>query len=154
MCHFIPAADRAKKGEKRGLIKTALNRYWAKHAPNDILFATETTFRLNEDSFVEPDFVFYRRSNGLAGLNPTTALLAVEVADASLSYDLGRKAKIYAGVGVRALWVVNATRLVTTIHRCPTEQGYTDKTDVPPTSELRPDFADELTVVLNTLELI
>ena len=39
--------------------------------------------------------MFFRRADGLAALSPATALLAVEVADTSLAYDLDRKTRIY-----------------------------------------------------------
>ena len=142
------------KGIRHELLKSALNIYWAQRLPHAIRFSTETTFHLNEDSYVEPDFVFYRRADGLAKLSPLTALLAVEVADTSLSYDLGRKARIYATVGVRELWVMNADKLVAHIHCNPTPDGYADKTKVQPRKQLVPDFAPELAVVLDQLELV
>ena len=37
-------------------------------------------------------------------------LLAIEVADTSLSYDLGCKPRIYAQYGIEELWVINATK--------------------------------------------
>ena len=141
------------KGIRHELLKTALNLYWAQRPPQPIRFSTETTFHLNEDSYVEPDFVFYRRADGLAGLTPQTALLAVEVADSSLSYDLGRKAGIYAGVGVAEMWVVHAERLTTHIHRQPSPQGYLEKVAIRSDAPLIPSFAPELTVVLADLEL-
>jgi Uma2 family endonuclease len=44
----------------------------------------------------------------------------VEVADSSLSYDLGRKAQIFAALGVRDYWAIDALRMITHIHRLPT----------------------------------
>lgn len=42
-------------------------------------------------------------------------LLAVEVADSSLDYDLNRKPLIYAAFGVPELWVIDSARRV--VHR-------------------------------------
>src|SRR5262245_42517785 len=42
------------KGYQHELLKSALTRYWAKILPADLLFTTETTFRLSEDTFLEP----------------------------------------------------------------------------------------------------
>ena len=139
------------KGIRHELLKVALNRFWAKRAPDDIMFAGETTFRMSDDTYVEPDFVFYRRAEGLAGLKPQTALLAVEVADSSLGYDLGRKARLYAAFAVRELWVMNAVSLITTIHRRPGIEGYTEVREVAGTEPLAPDFAPGLSVTLETL---
>jgi Uma2 family endonuclease len=51
-------------------------------------------------------------------------LLAVEVADTSLDYDLGAKARLYAIHGVTELWVVNARRRTTAVHAGPTPDGW------------------------------
>jgi Uma2 family endonuclease len=142
------------RGIRHELLKTALIRHWVRAAPDHILLAPETTFRMSEDTFVEPDFVFYRRSDGLAALSPRTALLAVEVADTTLGFDLGRKARLYANFGVRELWVIEANQLTTHIHRAPGIDGYTQISKVNGDERLVPDFAPELAVVLNELELI
>ncbi len=110
---------KSPKGIHHELLKSALNRYWSKIAPDDLFFTTETTFRLSVDTFLEPDFVFYSKAAGLQGLNAETALLAVEVANTSLGYDLGTKAKLYAAFGIKELWVIHAVKLETHIHREP-----------------------------------
>ncbi|MDP3899201.1 MAG: Uma2 family endonuclease [Mesorhizobium sp.] len=112
------------KGIQHEVLKTALNLHFAANRPADIVFAQETTFRLSEDSFVEPDFIFFRKADGLAALDPRTALLAVEIADSSLRWDLGRKALIYAQFGIPELWVIDAVRRVTHVHRAPRLEGY------------------------------
>jgi Uma2 family endonuclease len=117
------------KGIQHETLKVALNLYLATNLPEGILFAQETTFRLSEDSFVEPDFIFFRKSDGLAALKPRTALLAIEVADTSLSWDLGRKALIYAHCGVPELWVIDAVARATHVHRAPCIEGYTTLVD-------------------------
>ena len=85
---------------------------------------TETTFRLSEDTFLEPDFVVFERASGLEGLTGDTCLLAIEIGVASLGYDRGRKAAIYAAFGVRELWVIDGRRLTTQVFRTPEGNGY------------------------------
>ena len=46
--------------------------------------AQETTFRLSEDTYLEPDVVIYPRASGLQGLSGASVLLVVEIADSSL----------------------------------------------------------------------
>ncbi len=46
-------------------------------------------------------------------------ILAIEVALTTLGYDLGRKARLYATYGVQELWVVDAARNCTHVHRNP-----------------------------------
>ena len=142
------------KGFRHELLKAALNRYWSRRLPDDIFLITETTFRMSEDTFLEPDFVFYRRSDGLLNLNPATALLVVEVSDSTLWFDRGRKARIYAAFGVRELWVINAETLLTRVFREPGLDGYQKAPDISATDALVPEFAPALSVRLADLELI
>ena len=96
------------KGNRHEVLKSELQRYWFPLvATRDISLVTETTLRYAPDSFLEPDFIFWPRSISLAEISCPTTLLLVEVADSSMAYDTGRKARIYAGLGLREYWVVN-----------------------------------------------
>jgi Uma2 family endonuclease len=141
------------KGNRHEILKVALNLYWARRLPEDLLFATETTFRLSPDTYLEPDFVFYPKAVGIKGLTAATARLVVEIADSSLSYDLGRKAALYAAFGVAELWVIDATKLEARIHRGPTPAGYETNVDLSPQQSLVAEFAPVLSVKLRELEL-
>ncbi len=141
------------KGNRHEVLKIALNVYWARRLPRNLQFATETTFRLTPDTYLEPDFVFYPTTAGIKGLDASTTLLVVEVSDSSLSYDLGRKAALYAGFGIKELWVVDAVKLTTRIHRDPTPTGYSAILDLPPDARLVPEFDPALSVTLGDLEL-
>src|SRR5215475_1788457 len=142
------------KGIRHERVKGTLAEYWYRRLPPHIGLVPETTFRLDEDTFVEPDFVFFKKAHGLAALKPETCLLAVEVADSSLLYDLNRKARIYATFAVREVWVINAQTLAIHVHRLPGLEGYKDKREVAPHAALVPEFAPSLAVTLGTLELI
>lgn len=141
------------KGNHHEVLKSALTIYWAGQLPEDLVFVTETTFRLNEDTYLEPDFVFYPKEGGWKGLNAGTARLVVEIADSSIYYDLGRKAALYAGFGIAELWVINAVKLETRTHRIPTLTGYRAVEDWPAHHRLVPHLAPDLAVVLSELEL-
>jgi Uma2 family endonuclease len=142
------------KGDRHELLKISLTNFWVKRIPDDLRLAPETTFRLDEDTFLEPDFVFYRTSTGLVNLRPENALLTVELSDSSLGYDLGRKARLYASFGIRELWVMDAVKLVTHIHRRPGIEGYEEKTTASPDDLLTPSFAPQLAVALGSLTLV
>ncbi len=73
------------KGNQHEIVKTALTLYWSRALPPDLLFTTETTFRLSPDTYLEPDFVFYSKATGIRGLNAETARLVVEIADFEVS---------------------------------------------------------------------
>ena len=119
------------KGIRHERLKTFVNRELARQLPDDLAFTPETTFRLSDDTFLEPDFVVYDKAVGLKGLNGATCLLAIEIADTSLAWDRGRKAAIYAAFGVAELWVVDAKRLETRVHLEPLPTGYRLVTDRP-----------------------
>lgn len=141
------------KGIQHEILKTALNLYWARRLPSQVMLTTETTFRLSTDTYLEPDFVFYDKATGIKGLNGSTAHLVVEIADTSFAYDMGRKAGLYASFGIRELWVIHAVRLETRIHREPSLTGYQSAVDLPADQPLKPICAPELTVTLAELEL-
>ena len=97
--------------------------------------------------------MFYPKASGITGLSAGTARLVVEVANSSLAYDLGLKAKLYAGFGIAELWVINAVTLQTRIHRDPTPTGYRTIADLPPRERLVPLLEPSLAVTLSELEL-
>ena len=112
------------KGNRHEVVKIALLRRWYKSAPDNIEIAPETTFRLSEDTYLEPDIVVFDRLKGLSHLSGEGVFLVVEISDSSFRYDIGRKAALYASFGVRELWVIDAVRLVTRVFRAPSAQGY------------------------------
>ena len=112
------------KGNRHERVKIELFDFWVRARPDGYRLAPETTFRLSEDTYLEPDLVVYETASGLKGLTGGSALLVVEISDSSLRYDMGRKAALYAGFGVRDLWVIDAVRLVTQVFRTPTAKGY------------------------------
>jgi Uma2 family endonuclease len=142
------------KGIRHEVIRMALQRRWYKLTPDDIDLATETTFRLSEDTYLEPDVVVHSRATGLRALTGAAALLVVEIADSSLRYDMGRKAALYASFGVRELWVIDAVRLTARVFRGPSAEGYRDTRDFGAADRLVPLFAAEAFALrLDELEL-
>ena len=51
--------------------------------------------------------------------HPTTALLIVEVSEATLSYDRRRKGSLYARAGIADYWIVNLNRSQLEVYRQP-----------------------------------
>ncbi|WP_306120194.1 MULTISPECIES: Uma2 family endonuclease [unclassified Roseitalea] len=112
------------KGIRHERFKAWLNRQLVKGLPDQLMTIPETTLYLSDDTFIEPDFVVYPADSGLEKLSPETCLLAVEIADSSLAYDLGRKARLYAEFGIGELWVVDVNAMAVTIHRDPADGAY------------------------------
>jgi Uma2 family endonuclease len=142
------------KGNQHEVVKTALLDLWYRVRPNEVRLTPETTFRLSEDTYLEPDVVIYPRYIELKNLAAANALLVVEIADSSLRYDMGRKAALYASFGVRELWVVDAVKLTARLFCDPAPEGYRETRDFGPSDRLAPLFApDAFALRLDELEL-
>jgi Uma2 family endonuclease len=126
------------KGSRHEIIKVAITLLWGRRCPDDFAFGVEAGLRLNRHNYVEPDFIVFPRAIRVSDVKGPDVLLAVEVADSSLSYDLDRKPLIYAQFGVRELWVVDAKREVVhrRAHLC--EGRYTTESKHPASERLVP----------------
>ena len=143
------------KGIRHEILKIALNRRWMKLCPEDLQIAPETTFRLSEDTYLEPDFVVYPTDIGLVGIRGENVLLVVEVADTSTRYDRGRKAKLYAEFGIRELWAIDAVKMTTRVFRQPSAEGYAETQDFTASEMLTPLLAPEVFALrLGELKLV
>jgi Uma2 family endonuclease len=111
------------KGNQHEVIKAALNRILARHAPDELRLAIETSLYLNERTFVEPDLCLYPKRIMPEDVKGGDVLLAIEVAGTSMPYDRGLKAKIYAQHGVAELWVVDTSTRDTWVHQRPDADG-------------------------------
>src|SRR5271170_2111231 len=131
------------KGNHHEVLKIALLDRWYRARPEHVRLAPETTFRLSEDTYLEPDIVIYPAESGLRALSQSNVLLVVEIADSSLRYDIGRKAALYASFGVRELWVIDAVRLTTRVFRDPSADGYRDAQDFSAPNRVVPLLAPE-----------
>ena len=56
------------KGNHHEVLKVALLRRWFRAAPDEIEVAPETTFRLSDDTYLEPDVVIFPGAVGLSGI--------------------------------------------------------------------------------------
>ena len=141
------------KGNHHEALKVALMDRWFRCRTDDVMIAPETTFRLSIDTYLEPDVVIFPRAVGIAGLNAANALLVVEIADSSLRYDRGRKAKLYAGFGIKELWVIDAVKKTVRVHLKPTANGYGETRDFAHGDLATPTFApDVFALRLSALE--
>lgn len=119
------------KGARHELVKADLNEHFQAIRARDIRIVPETTLRLDDKSFVEPDFCVFPRSVLPGDMRGHDVLLAVEIADTSLAYDRGRKIGVYAAFGIPEVWVIDANRLATYVHRDLGAEGYRTRTEHP-----------------------
>lgn len=93
------------------------------------LVRVQSPVRMGPSSVPEPDLALLRvRESGYREHHPGAGdlLLAVEVSDGSLDFDLGRKARLYARHGVPELWVVDVGGRRIVVHREAREDGYVE----------------------------
>ena len=75
---------------------------------------------LDDESEPEPDLVVVPgRPDNYRGSHPHRPVLAIEVAESSLSFDRGQKGSLYARAGVQDYWIVNLVDGVLEIYRDP-----------------------------------
>jgi len=141
------------KGARHEVVKIELNRHLQRAVPDDLQVAPETTLRLDEKSFIEPDFVVFPRSVAVEDLRGHHVLLAIEVADSSLRYDLGRKIGIYAAWGIAEVWVIEAETLVTHVFRKLGAEGYRERIRAKPDETLAGALVPQVQVNLAALGL-
>ncbi len=124
------------KGGRHERLKVELNWHFQRTAPTAFWIAPETTLRLDEKSFLEPDFCVFPRSILPGDMRGHDVLLAIEIADTSLAYDRGRKLGVYAAFGIPEVWVINAASLVTHVHRGLGAEGFRTVLDVGPDGDV------------------
>jgi len=141
------------KGGRHEMVKVELNRHLQRTIAEALSVAQETTLRLDELNFVEPDFCVFPRSIFPGDLRGDHVLLAVEIADSSLDYDLGRKVGYYAAFGIPEVWVIDAKTLVTHVHRRLGAGGYEQVSAVGPSETLTAVRAPSVSFSLEALGL-
>ena len=147
---FVPMSA---KGSRHEAIKAAIVVRWGRVCPDGFLFVPETGLRLDPLNYLEPDFIVVSRAKRLAETRGPDVLLAVEVADSSLDYDLRRKPLVYAAFGVLELWVIDAARRIVHRHDGVHVDGYGRVEAVDATTRLAPRHApDAFAFALDALE--
>lgn len=92
-----------------------------------------------ESSEPEPDIAVVAGSaRDYLGSHPKTALLVVEVSDATLSIDRTRKSLIYAQAGIPEYWIVNLKARQLEVRRNPTAKGYSSTQTLSDQDEVSP----------------
>lgn len=141
------------KGGRHEMVKMDLNRHFQRSISDAINIVPETTLRLDEKTFLEPDFCVFRRDLMPGDMRGPDVLLAIEVADSSLAYDRGRKISIYAAFGIPEVWVIDANRMVTHVHRDLGAAGYAVRFEASPQETLSALAAPSVSMNLTALGL-
>ncbi|MET0194908.1 MAG: Uma2 family endonuclease [Hyphomicrobiaceae bacterium] len=125
------------KGNRHEIVRGAIHNWLRRNLPDEVDYHTEPGWRV-DGNYCEPDFLIGRAGCNPTSISPKDVMLLIEVAHHSLKLDTTIKAGMYAALGVREHWVVNARTLATKVHRDPSGKGYGSIIDVKPNKALVP----------------
>lgn len=104
------------------------------------------------DSQPAPDVVWAEPRSYFQQLpQPEDLLLLVEVADSSLSFDLGEKQPLYGAAGIRDYWVVDIPGRMVHVFRDPCAHGYQTHTTCSVSDTLSPLLAAGISLPVSEL---
>ena len=113
---------------------------------------TQGTMQLAERSGPEPDLVILRaQTSRRRRPRPADALLVVEVANTSLSYDRRTKAVIYARAGIPEYWIVDLNDERIDVYTEPSEIGYRALRVYGRGEQIGPEFSADLRVDVSAI---
>lgn len=108
-----------------------LMRFFIETLPRSYAVAPSPSLFLSERVTLEPDICIYGQDIDSADVRGPDILLAIEVSDSTLRYDMGKKARLYAAHGVRDYWVIDLNGGTVHCHAGPGEDGYPPPRAVP-----------------------
>ena len=131
-----------------------LEEWFHARLPRSARVMMELGWRPDESTYCEPDLiVFPRRIRSFSKVPAAEVLLLIEVAESTLKYDLTTKALLYAGLGVREYWVVDAIGHSVIVHRDPGPDGYRRRRRHASGQLLRPHLLPEIALRLDHLDV-
>jgi Uma2 family endonuclease len=116
--------DMAAEGGRHTDWVYAFLRFLSANLAEDFVIVPGSTLRLSMESGPKPDWWVFAASLDTEAVRGPDVLLAIEVADTTLAYDLGPKAELYARHGIRDYWVVDVAARQLYVHRQPAEAGF------------------------------
>lgn len=118
----------------------------------DYYVRIQSPLSLGEDSAPEPDLAVVPGTiEDYDHSHPATALLVVEVADESLSYDRKRKVPLYARHGIPELWLVNLKTRSLEIYRTPVDGAYQSRSELRGGDQVSPLVRPEVSIAVAEL---
>jgi Uma2 family endonuclease len=136
----------APEMSRHAQMKARLARWFGRRIDDKPEVGNDITVKLGDNGLFEADVLIWRPVRQGKFIPLSNALLAIEVADTTLSSDLAIKAPDYGRAGLADLWVVDVSMRVTHVHRGPTKEGggYRDRTEIAFDAPVSPLFAADL----------
>ena len=143
---IVPMAAKETAHEN---VRGALLDWLVDHLPKYVRFREELGWRADGATYCEPDFLIFARGvKDVSRIPAAQVLLAIEISDTTLRKDLRTKAALYARLGVREYWVVNALTLDTHVHRDPVEGRYNSRHKIAKSKRLAASLVPEIALRL------
>lgn len=120
----------AAMGNRHEIVRLRLTSWLGRYLVPPLEVLAEPGWRPDDATYVEPDILVAEIVPEPQRVPASMSRLVIEIADASLGYDLDAKARIYAGLGVGSYWVINSRTLAVRTHTAPAEQVYAEVTDL------------------------
>ena len=141
------------KGNRHEIVRGKLLNFLFRHLPDGLQLFSEPGWRPDGKTYLEPEVLICRDGLLANSVPPGEVLLLIEVADTSYGFDTGRKAEVYAALGVRDYWVLNTNTLITRVHREPGGSRFANVNEVVASELLSPHLIPRLSLKLDDLAL-
>lgn len=102
----------AAKGVRHERVRDEVLNWFMRRLPLETRMASEPGWRLNSDTYLEPDIIVYDGKARMPHVPAEQILLGVEVSHSSLGKDYGPRATLLAELGVRCYWVIDVETLM------------------------------------------
>jgi len=109
-----------------GAVKTLI-RLLVQRAGDRAIVSAQDPVVVSDDSVPQPDLALLKpRNDDYSGAHPRAAdvLLAIEVADTTIAFDIGTKLPLYARCGIPEVWIVDLNERTIRVYREPSARGY------------------------------
>lgn len=125
-----------------------LMRFFIGALPPSRAVAPAPSLFLSDTLMLEPDICLYDAGLASTDLRGADLDLVIEVADTTLRYDLGKKARLYAAHGVRDYWVIDLNDAVLHRHALSGDGPYAPPDRIPFGHPVPLPFAGDIALVL------
>ena len=143
--------DMVPIGSQHAYILNKLNRIFSRQILEEVLIRLQDPLRLDQYNEPEPDLALVTNQNYSAHHpGPADALLVIEVADSSLSYDIDIKTPLYARHHIPEVWVINLMDKKIHIFSDPANGAYQNTHEIT-TGKLSPTRVDSFVLDLEEL---
>ena len=119
--------EMAPIGVPHASIVAILTRLFVRQAGDAGFVWVQNPVIVGKRSMPQPDLALLKaREDDYSTRHPAVddVLLAVEVSDSTLAFDVGTKVPLYARCGVAEVWIVDVNGAAVVVHRKPGARGY------------------------------